>query len=119
MYTISVDPTGALMTVRMSGFWDEKTFRAYAAEVAGCTKRLLATGRFRSLLIDMSDFPIQSQAQAEMHGKLLRAGQERHGFRTAIVMRSALSRLQASRVARLTGSQLFDDVESALASLSA
>jgi hypothetical protein len=117
MFNIAIDPARKLMTVEVSGFWDERTFKDYAAEAAIRSEELRYSGGFDFVLIDMSDFPIQAQAVAEMHGRLLKAAQNGYGVKAAVVMRSALSRLQAARVARLTGKDLFDEAGTALASL--
>jgi len=117
MYEVSIDRAKQLMTVRVSGFWTREVFKAYAAEAARHADVLRRGGGFRSLLIDMSDFPLQAAAIADLHGQLLIATQQRYGVNAAVVMRSALSRLQAARVAKLTGNDLFDDADTALAAL--
>lgn len=117
MYNISIDRTRHLMMVAVSGFWTEDTFKAYANEAARRSDELSRSGGFKSLLIDMSEFPLQAKAIADLHGELLLTAQQRYGVAAAVVMRSALSRLQAARVAKLTGNDLFDDVGGALAAL--
>ena len=117
MFDIAIDPARKLMTVKVAGFWDQRTFKSYAAEAAARSEELRRSGGFDYLLIDMSDFPIQAAAVAEMHGSLLRVAQDSYGVKAAVVMRSALSRLQAARVAKLTGNDLFDDANAALVSL--
>lgn len=114
MYDISIDRARQLMIVKVSGFWKADTFKGYAAEAARAADQLRQAGGFKVLLIDMSEFPIQSKEVAEMHGRLLIAAQEQYRVKAAVVMKSALSRLQAGRVAKLTGSQLFDDADAAL-----
>lgn len=117
MFDIGIDPVRKLMTVKVAGFWDQRTFKSYAAEAAARSEELRRSGGFNYLLIDMSYFPVQAAAVAEMHGSLLRAAQEGYGVKAAVVMRSALSRLQAARVAKLTGNELFDDADTALVAL--
>lgn len=117
MYSVTIDPSRHLMTVTVSGFWKEETFKSYIAEAARATAELQRRGGFGLLLVDMSDYPLQGQAVAEMHGKLMLAAQQRYGVKAAVVMRSALSRLQAARVAKLTGNDLFDDADSAIEAL--
>ncbi len=117
MYDVTIDTARQLMKVKVSGFWSEETFKTYAAEATKRSEELRRTGGFKYVLIDMSDFPIQSAVVAEMHGRLLQAAQDGYGVRAAVVMTSALSRLQATRVAKLTGNDLFDDADTAVAAL--
>ena len=117
MYDIAIDPARQLMTIKFSGFWTDEAFRAYAIDVAKSSETLRQSSGFRFLLLDLSDFPIQANGIAERHGRLLRAAQDNYGLRAAVVMQSALSRLQAMRVAKLTGNDLFVDQEVALATL--
>ncbi len=119
MFDVAIDRNRHLMTIRVSGFWDAGTFRTYAAATAAKAKELHRGGGFAALLIDMSDYPLQAKEIADRHGVLLTGAKQHYGCRVALVMRSALSRLQATRVAKLTGSELYDSIEAAMTALAA
>ena len=109
MFTVTIDPAYRLMRIEVHGFWTLDTMRAYVAELSGKARALEERGGRRRILVDMSDYPIQSQAIAEAHASIINHGKTEMGAVTAVVMKSALSKLQAKRMARLAGHELFDD----------
>lgn len=63
----------------------------------------------------MKRYSIQSQTVARAHAKIIGYGQNDLKASTAVGMTSALSKLQAQRMANLAGQELFDDEASARA----
>lgn len=115
MFEVTADPDLRMLRLTMRGFWDDSTMAAYLKAMRKAMGDLLRGGGCRYLLIDMTDYPIQSKQIAESHGEQLRATKQVEGMRVALVMQSALSKLQAKRVAADTGHRTFESEEAALA----
>lgn len=115
MFEITADQSRRLLHIRMWGFWDAATMAAYSVEVKNKMASLLRGLGCKSILIDMIDYPIQSKEIANTHADFLRVVRDRGESRVAIVMQSALSKLQASRVANDTGHRTFDTIVEAQA----
>jgi len=115
MFDVTVDPALRLMRITMRGFWSAMTMAEYSSVVRRKMGMMLSGRGCRYILIDMIDFPIQSKEIAEGHAAFLRIVSERGGTRVALVMQSALSKLQAARVASDTGHATFDSEEAAIA----
>lgn len=113
MFTVAIEPENRLLRIAVHGFWSEKVMREYVAELGRQTEALGHHGGCRRILVDMSDYPVQSQAIAEGHARIIAYGRTEMKAVTAVVMTSALSRLQARRIANLAGRELFDDEASA------
>ncbi|MDP1027092.1 hypothetical protein Q5H91_07700 [Sphingomonas sp. KR1UV-12] len=113
MYTVTIEPALHLLRIRVAGFWSAAVMKAYVAELVRQAEALGRTGGCRRILVNMSDYPIQAQAIADGHARIIAHGKTVMKAHTAVVMKSALSRLQAMRVADLAGHELFDDEVSA------
>lgn len=109
MFTVTIEPAHQLMRIEVRGFWTPDTMRAYVGELGTKAGALGLSGGCRRILVDMSDYPIQAQAIAEAHVRIIGHGKTEMGAITAVVMTSALSKLQAKRMAKLAGHELFDD----------
>jgi hypothetical protein len=119
MFEVTADPKRQLLRIVMRGFWDAETITAYSAAMRRTMGDLQRTAGCRRILIDMVDFAIQSKEVAAGHAAYLRAVRDRSEARVALVMQSALSRLQAARVASDTGHSTFATEAEALAWLMA
>lgn len=106
-FDVREEPGRRLLHVVLRGFWDGGVMDEYMEKVRAAIGKLRRTGGCRYVLIDMVDFPIQSKAIAEGHAENLRALKRVGDARVALVMQSALSRLQAARVASDTGQRCF------------
>jgi len=109
VYDVEIDPARKLLIIRLAGFWTPETMKAYQAEVRRKASALHRAGGCERILVDMSDYPIQSAEIAEGHASALRHAADTLCAKAAIVMTSALSKLQASRVATSTGHRFFTD----------
>ncbi len=115
MYSVTIEPAHRLLRIRVDGFWSMEVMTAYVAELRQQSDALRNAGGCERILVDMSDYPIQSRAVADGHAQIIARAKAMTNTRTALVMKSALSRLQAMRVADLAGDQLFEDEASARA----
>ncbi len=113
MFKVTIEPGHHLMRIRVDGFWTDKVMADYLAELHRQVEALRPSGGCRRILVDMSNYPIQAQAIAEGHARIIHHGKTAMNARTAVVMKSALSRLQAMRVATIAGHELFADEDSA------
>jgi hypothetical protein len=109
MFTVTIEPPHQLMRIEVQGFWQRDTMRAYLAELGRQVDALAAYGGCRRILVNMSDYPIQSAEIAQGHARIVAHGKTEMKAATAVVMKSALSKLQAKRMANLAGQELFDD----------
>lgn len=114
MYEINTDPAQKLLMIKVRGFWTGNTMATYRSEVGQQASTLRQAGGCKRILVDMSNYPIQSRAIADGHAAALRFARETLGARAAIVMTSALSKLQATRVATSSGHRIFSDSVTAM-----
>ncbi len=115
MFTVTIEPRHRMIHVTIVGFWSMDVLPAYVAELRRQTDALAAVGGCRRILVDMTDYPIQSQEVAEAHAQIIGYAKRKLGAPTAVIMPNALSKLQAKRMANLAGRELFDDAASARA----
>lgn len=113
MYEITTEPEHRLMRIEVQGFWSPEMIPGYVAALYERIDSLKPVGGCRRILVDMSSYPIQPQSVAKAHSKIIDYGRNELKAVTAVVMTSALSRLQAKRMANLAGRELFDDEPSA------
>lgn len=113
MFTVLTDPNRNLLSIKVTGFWTEQTMADYFAHLRKQSSALRSAGGCSRILVDMTDYPIQSQVIADGHHAALKFAGETVGARAAVVMKSGLSRLQAARVTKSSGHRLFDDIASA------
>ncbi|MEG3089208.1 hypothetical protein [Sphingomonas sp. PB4P5] len=115
MFEVTIDGRRKLLHIVMQGFWNDDTMARYSEIVVQKSSELRRAEGCKRILINMSDFPIQSKKIAEGHAAFLRTVRDRGEARVALVMQSALSKLQAARVASDTGHSTFADEAEALA----
>lgn len=115
MFELTADHQLRMLRIVLRGFWTEADMARYDFEVGRSMAELRNSGGCRSILIDMVDFPIQTQAIAEAHAAKLRMVKQTTDIRVALIMPSALSRIQAARVASDTGHKTFGTEGEAMA----
>ncbi len=113
MYTVTIEPEHHLMRIEVVGFWSVSIIPDYVAELTRQIGALESSGGCQRILVDMTNYPIQAQAIAKAHARIIDYGRNDLKASTAVVMTSALSKLQAKRMANLAGHELFDNEESA------
>ncbi|MET0360740.1 MAG: STAS/SEC14 domain-containing protein [Sphingobium sp.] len=113
MYSITHDDSAGRITVILSGFWSEEMMERYQAELMATTQKLRQRHPVLTLLVDASDYPTQSKEVAERHRLLAAAspGQDK----VAVVVASALTRIQATRARSTDMERTFGSMEEALA----
>lgn len=114
MFEVVADRDLRLLSVSMHGFWDDATMTAYRQTLRATMDRLQRDVGCARILIDMTGYPIQPKQIAEGHGALLRGTAQLPGLRVALVMQSALSKIQATRLAANIDHRKFDTREAAL-----
>lgn len=115
MFEVTADHQSRMLRIVLRGFWSDADMARYNVEVGRTMAELRNTGGCRTILIDMVDFPIQTQAIAEAHAAKLRVVKQTTDIRVALIMPSALSRIQAARVASDTGHRTFASEGEAMA----
>ena len=113
MFEVTPDRDLRMLRIALRGFWTRETMSDYLKVVRDGMASLQRSGGCKYILIDMTQLPIQSQEIAEAHAAQLRVVKQMGGIRVALIMQSALSKLQAARVAADTGQKTFDTEEAA------
>ena len=95
MYSVEIDEQRNLLRLTLRGFWTAETLRAFTAELMPIiAARIVAKGNVDAL-IDCREFAVQSPEQAAGFQKLFI--QPGDIVRRAVIMPSALGRMQAER----------------------
>lgn len=112
MFSVDYDPDRGIVRLMIEGFWDAATVEAFAAETLVALRRARAeTGR-SLVLTDARSFQVQSLDVATAFDLAeLRIGPARE--RMAIVVSSALSKMQGQRALAGTDTMFFTDVAAA------
>lgn len=114
MYEISLDRDCKLLRVAFKGLWDIQTLDRYEAEretaVRGAGWR---SGEY-DYLLDLRDHPVQPRDVAARGDEHYRTFQPRPR-KLAMIVTSALARMQVTRVVKGTHERFFDDDKAALA----
>lgn len=98
MYEILFNERAGVLEARYSGFWDVETARAFAADMTRRLAELRARHGTISLLSDSREFPVQSAAVLEVLGAFTEQQLALSRSRSAILVKTALSSLQAKRL---------------------
>lgn len=112
-YAVAIEPENRLMRVVVRGFWSVAMLPDYVAELLRQVAALKAGGGCDRVLVDMSDFPIQSRDIADAHCRYILHSRTETGASTAIITNGVFSRLQAKRMAHVAGHELFEEEASA------
>jgi hypothetical protein len=118
-FDIATDDDLKLLRVTLRGFWDGATMADYMQCIRAAMADLQRIGGCELILINMSDYPIQTKDVADGHAANLHAVKKLGAAKVALVMQSGLSKLQARRVVEDTGHRAFNSEEEALAWLCA
>lgn len=113
-YSIRVDGGARLLDMKLKGFWDVATVERFAHAIALAGQMLKSTGCPPSeqlYLVDNSTLDIQSQEVVRRFEQLLDGGAN-PSRRTAVVVSSALLKMQARRVG--PNHRFFEEREAAL-----
>jgi hypothetical protein len=111
-FTLDYDMKDHLIRERWWGIWDQPTLDRYEIEIASLIKHMPVTGDTRRTLLDLRELPVQLQAIADAMQVILTKDNS-ISKRTAVVMTSAILKLQANRVANSPHRQFFASMERA------
>ena len=109
VYEISYDPETALVELKIGGFWNADTAKAFAAELGAVIIKARANGSYR-VLSDARAFSVQASDIVERFSAM---AENSSAERTAIVVTSALARSQAKRSMQNDRVRIFLDMEDA------
>ena len=113
MYSIAIDERRNLLRLTLREFWTAETLSAFTAELMPkIAARIAAKGKM-DVLIDCREFAIQSPEQADGFQKLFT--QPPGTVRRAVIMPSALGRMQAERALRPNVLRYFSTEHEAIA----
>ena len=114
MYRLEFDPERDLITATLSGFWASETVAAYAADLTALLRRAGAPDRRIRLLGCSAAMPVQSAETSAAFGKFSAELNVVCTGPIAIIVGSALNRIQASRVLAHERVRVFLDESEAL-----
>ena len=95
-FTFQHEPRQKLLRINLSGHWDQDTLSRFEVAMAGSLRAAAVAGPVR-LLIDARRHGVQSQATAAALQRLAATGRDAV-LRTAVVVESAVHKLQANRI---------------------
>lgn len=113
-FEIKWEAVSSTLFIRLSGFWSEATFSDYVCEL---TKATDAISGWYMVLIDASNYEVQSQATVTGH-ETISAAHQAKVTRTAVFGGGAILRMQAKRSTNTATSRLFSTEAEARAWLS-
>jgi hypothetical protein len=113
MYKIELDLANDLVELELEGFWTESEFEKFIAEQHAALNKLQCQIGRHLLLCDLTKFSVVAQDVAARVTKDLNSQGPRDAEWLAIVIGSALLRLQMQRLLTRSNAQIFDDITSA------
>lgn len=113
MFRIAFEPEGeGIVQLTLGGFWDGAELDRFAAAFRQTVDRARRTHPHFSILSDSRNFAVQSAETSAGFMRIMTAmGAIKRGGRTAIIVATALNRMQASRVFAHPGIQVFMDLD--------
>lgn len=113
-YTIIFDPNTAFLEVRVQGFWDQDMITSFAEEFAAKLAELRAAGAAFGVLADASEFSVQGQQISEGLTRIVDADNHDNRAPSALVIGSALVKMQAARTMAADHVRIFASREEAM-----
>jgi hypothetical protein len=113
MYKITLDVENDLVELELEGFWTESEFEIFIAEQHAALKKLRCQIGKHLLLCDLTKLNVVAQDVAAQVTTDLNSQGPRDAEWLAIVISSALLKLQMQRLLTRSNAQIFDDVEAA------
>jgi len=113
-FEIVLDPHKRLLTVTLRGFWDVQTYRDYDAEVTAQLRRVSQLKAAKACLVDAREFAVQAKEVADLMMEGVARRLPLYPERTARLVSCAISRGQASRMAKTTEQRVYETIDEAL-----
>jgi hypothetical protein len=114
-YELQFDPMPGLLTIKLGGFWDDKSVQLFRAELRSTIQQITSGNLDFQTLCDCRGFVVQSQTVMNEIAQTMANGVETKLGRTAIVVDSALSKMQISRLVANPKIKLFENFDLASA----
>jgi hypothetical protein len=96
-FDVAFDRRARLLRWTMRGFWTMADVAAFAAALRAATEHLGAPPHVYDGLCNSSDFPVQNRDVSDALGQIDRIGSAMRRGRFAIVVGSAMNKLQVQR----------------------
>ena len=97
-FEITVDRHGGVVRTLLRGFWTMDDLNAFGAGMYAAVQAVAARHAVFGLLSDSTAFKIQSPEVSEGFARMMEIGNKSHAGPTAIVVGTALNKIQAGRV---------------------
>jgi hypothetical protein len=97
-YSVDVDMTKRLIEIKCIGFWEGFTLHSLLTDLEPKERRLAETQKPYYVLLDLSEFPVQTREIADDVEKNFREWSQSSAT-TAIVTSGALANMQFARIA--------------------
>jgi hypothetical protein len=114
-YELQFNPMPGLLTIKLGGFWDDKSVQLFRAELRSTIRQITSGNLDFQTLCDCRGFVVQSQTVMNEIAQTMANGVETKLGRTAIVVDSALSKMQISRLVANPKIKLFENFDLASA----
>jgi hypothetical protein len=112
-FSIRDDSIAGILHIRLSGFWTRDTYASYVSNLAPYVARYNSLNKSYRALCDLSEFGVQAASMNEKFTQQL-AGRGQVDPFLALVVPSALSRLQVQRWLSNEKQKIFVSREEAL-----
>ena len=113
-FSITVDPTIHLLSIRMGGFFSQADVGAFDADLRQKVPTLNCGANDHITLVDVTEMRIQLQDIVAMFAKIVSTPQNR-SKRLAFVTGSSLARMQTRRLTDRPDVEFFTDLDTARA----
>ena len=113
MFKITADRSSRTIRFAILGLWDEQTMKDFGKELARCAREFPDDGRPFYAIADLLDCPTQTQHTATEIQSIMDGGKGRGMEHVALVVRSALTKMQFARLSRSDLFAFFSTMEEA------
>jgi hypothetical protein len=113
MYSITVDVENDLIAIELEGFWTESDFEQFMVDEHAALNRLQCQIGKHILLCDLTKLNVVAQDVGTRIATDLNSQGPRDAEWIAIIIKSALLKLQMQRLLTRSNAHIFEDVKSA------
>lgn len=113
-YSVHIDENRSELHFVTSGLFDAETMDAFLKEVGKAVGPILASRRKIRALGDLSDYVTQTREIGEKMAKTLARAEDAGIERTAIVINSAILKMQYQRISKGRNVAIFEDKQEAI-----
>lgn len=113
-YSFSYDEQRVLLTLKQRGYWSLETFGRYEREYLAQHDHIRTRHRNYRVFADCADYPVQSTEVGEAFTALFAKLMSENKGHNAIIVSSALNRIQAQRLIPQPNVKIFTDGKAAM-----